>query len=145
MGVHVVGRGFMPPASATNFGGGVGLELTPGAPTDLSRFTGISFWAESGPFGDIISDILVEISTTDTDPTYCKCLSAGNCSSSYFFLLKEVPMSESKFTVKWTDLKQSGIGTPVRFDPTQVLKIMFASNGPVPYFNYWIDEVSVTK
>jgi hypothetical protein len=90
--------------------------------------------------------ILVQISTTDTDPSYCKCQITGACYSTHSFLLPSVTMLEggAKYTVKFADLKQPSFGTPVHFDPTQILSIMFASDGPQD-FDFWIDEVSLVK
>jgi hypothetical protein len=148
MAVHVIGKGFMPPPSATNWGGGVGIALslsgpTTPAPTDLSSYSGISFWAKSG---SVVSDINVQIGTTDTDPNYCTCVSTNNCYVTHAFLLRAVPQAETKYTVRFAELKQPFYVTnPIPFDPTRVLTIIFASNGPVPYFDYWIDEVSLAK
>jgi len=146
--VHVLGKGFIGPASATNWGGGVGMALSLGgpalpAPTDLSAFRGISFWAKSG---SVVSDISVQISTVDTDPNYCTCAATSSCYATHSFLLSAVPQVEAKYTVRFTDLRQPDyIGAPTPFDPSHVLNIIFSSNGPVQDFDYWVDEISVVK
>jgi len=146
--VHVFGKGFMGPPSATNWGGGVGMALSfvgpaVSAPTDLSAFRGISFWAKSGSG---VSDISVQVSTVDTDPTYCRCLATNNCYATHSVLLSAVPQHDTHYTVLWTELKEPSYApTPVPFDPKHVLNIIFASNGPVPFFDYWVDEISVVK
>jgi hypothetical protein len=146
LAVHVVGRGFQPPASATNFGGGVGFELAPELPTDFSSLAGITFSAESGAVGfGPMSDILVEVTTTATDPAYCSCRADGTCGASYSFLMQQVPQSSMPYTIKWSDLQKPSIGTPVPFDPAQVRKIMFASNGPAPFFDFWIGDVRASQ
>jgi hypothetical protein len=144
--VHVIGKGFMPPLSATNWGGGVGMALSPNGPTDLSEFTGITFLAKSGVIGiGGVSDINVQIGTTDTDPTYCTCLATANCYNTHSFLLRSVPQGETKYTVRFVDLSQPNFGPHIPFNPTQVLTIIFSSNGPAPSFDFWIDEIRVSK
>src|SRR5262249_14074209 len=81
--IHVVGSGFMPPASGTSYGGGVGVALAGDVPTDLSMYSGITFWAKSGATP---SEMSVAVSTTATDPKFCECLLQG-CYSSYAFLI----------------------------------------------------------
>jgi len=140
--VHVAGRGFSPPASATNFGGGAGIALSLAGTVDLSAYSGISFWAKS----DTRSDINVQFGTPDTDPRYCTCLTSGNCYSTHSQLLIGVSPVETKYTVRWVDLRQpTYVMAPVPFDPTNVLNIIFGSNGPAPQFEFWIDEVTLIK
>jgi hypothetical protein len=152
--VHVKGSGFMGPASATNWGAGTGFSLgggTPGGlmsgsgmattPTDLSAYTGISFMAKSS----MMSDISVQFATPDTDPSYCTCATTGSCYSTHFALVTAVAADWTKYTVKFADLHQPMYGTPVAFDPTSVLTINFASNGPLAMFDYWLDDITLVK
>ena len=140
--VHVLGKGFSPPASATNFGGGAGIELSLAGTVDLSAYAGISFWAKSAS----ASDINVQFGTPDTDPRYCDCLQTGSCYSTHARLVPGVTQVETKYTVRWIDLRQpTYVMAPIPFDPTRVLNIIFGSNGPVPQFDFWIDEVTLVK
>ena len=140
--VHVLGKGFMPPASATNWGGGAGIALSIVGPVDLSAYAGISFWAKS----DSASDIVVQFSTPDTDPRYCTCLATGNCYTTHAQIVTGVSQVERKYTVRWVDLHQPTFTMlPIPFDPSNVLNILFASNGPVPQFDFWIDEITLIK
>jgi hypothetical protein len=150
--VHAYGKGFMPPESATNWGGGVGIGLSVlapgdtsavvGRPTDLSAFSGISFWAKNG---GIPTEINVMISTTDTDPNYCTCQATNSCYASHSVLVTAPPI-ETKIIIPFSKLTQPAyITNPVRFDPTKALSIIFATNGPVPVFDFWVDEVALVK
>jgi hypothetical protein len=150
MAVHVVGSGFMPPGSATSYGAGVGMALAADTqPVDLSMYSGISFYAKSGA---VPSEITVAVAITGTVPVWCECVAEG-CYDSHFFLIgtampgmaaaMPLPTAWTKYTVKWTDLHQSTYGHMLPFDPTKIVNINFTSNGPVPTFDYWIDEISV--
>ena len=143
--VHVVGSGFMPDTTGQNYGGGVGFSLASpkGTPGDLSGATGFTFFAKSGKSD--LSDIKVAVSTTATDPTFCLCnaLACYNTHSTVFTKDK-VGATWSQLTVKWSDLKQApDWGYKAPFDPKTVLTINFVSNGALPAFDFWIDEVSL--
>jgi hypothetical protein len=150
--VHAYGKGFMPPESATNWGGGVGIGLSVlapgdtstvvGRPTDLSAFSGISFWTKNG---GIPTDINVMISTTDTDPNYCTCQATNNCYASHSVLIT-APPNETKITIPFAKLYQPAyVANPIPFNPARALSIIFATNGPVPVFDFWVDEVALVK
>jgi len=153
--LHVAGSGFMGPASATNWGAGAGFSLggaIPGGlstgagtttqPTDVSMYTGISFYAKSAN----MSDVSVQFSTPDTDPSYCTCQAASLCYTTHAAVVPMIAAAWTQYTVKFADLKQpTYVMAPVPFDPTSLLTINFASNGPVPMFDYWIDEVTLVK
>jgi hypothetical protein len=141
--VHVVGSGFMPDQVGQNYGGGVGFSLASpqGTPGDLSGATGITFFAKSGKANDL-SDIKVAISTTATDPLFCICNATG-CFNSHFKVVPKVSPSWTQYTVKWTDLAQADWGYRAPFDATKVLTINFVSNGALPAFDFWVDEVSL--
>jgi hypothetical protein len=150
--LHVAGSGFMGPASATNWGAGAGFSLggqiaggTTGMvtqPTDVSAYTGISFYAKSS----MMSDISVQFATPDTDPSYCSCQAANLCYTTHAAVVPMIAAAWTKYTVKFTDLKQPTYTmAPVPFDPTSLLTINFASNGPLPMFDYWVDEVTLVK
>jgi hypothetical protein len=141
--VHVVGSGFMPDQLGANYGGGVGFSLASpqGTPGDLSGAAGISFYAKSGKPNEP-SDIKVAVSTTATDPLFCICNATG-CFNSHFIVIEKASGTWSKHTVLWNDLKQADWGYRTAFDNKTVLTINFVSNGPVPAFDFWVDEVSL--
>jgi hypothetical protein len=141
--VHVVGSGFMPDQVGQNYGGGVGFSLASpqGTPGDLSGYAGITFYAKSGKASDL-SDIKVAFSTTATDPLFCICNAAG-CFNSHFKILSKVSASWTLYTVKWSELGQADWGYKAPFDPKTVLTINFVSNGALPAFDFWVDEVSL--
>jgi hypothetical protein len=141
--VHVIGSGFMPDQVGQNYGGGVGFSLASpqGTPGDLSGAKGITFYAKSGKASDP-SDIKVAVSTTATDPLFCLCNAAG-CFNSHFKILSKVSPSWQQYTVKWDELVQADWGYKAPFDPKTVLTINFVSNGALPAFDFWVDEVSL--
>jgi len=142
--VHVVGSGFMPDQAGQNFGGGVGFSLASpqGTPGDLSGAVGFTFYAKSGK-ASALSDIKVAVSTTGTDPIFCLCNAVG-CYNSHFVVEPTVAAEWGKFTVRWSDLKQAPEwGYQIPFDPKTVLTINFVSNGALPAFDFWVDEVSL--
>lgn len=141
--VHVVGSGFMSDMTQ-NYGGGVGFSLASpkGTPGDLSGAIGFTFYAKSGKASDP-SDIKIAVSTTATDPTFCICNGLG-CYNTHFMIFQKVSASWSQLTVRWTDLKQApDWGYRAPFDPKTVLTINFVSNGALPAFDFWVDEVSL--
>jgi hypothetical protein len=142
--VHVVGSGFMPDMAGQNYGGGVGFSLASpkGTPGDLSGAKGFIFYAKSGKASDL-SDIKVVVSTTATDPTFCICNGLG-CYNTHSVVIPKVPAEWSKRTVHWEELMQApDWGYRASFDPKTVLTINFVSNGPLPAFDFWVDEVSL--
>lgn len=139
--VHVIGSGFMPDLSGQNYGGGVGFSLASpkGTPGDLSSATGISFWAKSAKG----SDIKVAVSTTSTDPTFCICNATG-CYNTHSKVEPAVSAAWTRYTVLWDELAQApDWGYRAKFDQKAVLTISFVSNGALPAFDFWVDEVSL--
>jgi len=153
--VHAAGTGFMGPSSATNWGAGTGFSLGGGIPgglasgsgmatmpTDVSMYKGISFFAKSALTPG--SDISVQFATPDTDPSYCSCATTGLCYTTHFAVVPAVAAAWTKYTVMFADLKQpTYVMAPIPFDPTSLLTINFASNGPLPAFDFWIDDVTL--
>jgi hypothetical protein len=151
--VHAAGTGFVGPASATNWGAGTGFSLGGGVPgglasgtgmatmpTDVSMYGGISFYAKSAK----MSDISVQFATPDTDPSYCTCSTTMLCYTTHTGVVTAVAADWTKYTVKFSELKQpTYVMAPIPFDPTSLLTINFASNGPVD-FDFWIDNVELT-
>jgi len=154
--LHVVGTGFAGGvASATVWGAGVGVALggastggiagavnPPVMPTDLSAFKGVTFMAKSS----MMSDVVVQMGNPSTDPSYCTCQAASLCYTGHSKAVTALTATWTKYTVLFTDLAQpTYVMAPVPFDPTAVLTINFASNGPVAMFDYWIDDITFIK
>jgi hypothetical protein len=153
--LHVAGSGFMGPASGTNWGAGSGFALagfTAGGlsaqggmtrmAADVSAYNGISFFAKSS----LASDIMVEFPTDDTDPAYCTCDAAFVCYASHYVIVPAVAADWTKYTIKFSDLKQPTYTvSPIPFDRTSLLQIDFDSNGPVDAFDFWIDDVTLIR
>ena len=154
--VHAAGTGFMGPSSSTNWGAGTGMALggsIPGGlstsatmtatqPTDVSMYKGISFYAKSS----MMSDVSVQFSTPDTDPSYCTCQALSLCYTTHAKVVPMLAADWTKYTVMFTDLTQpTYVMAPVPFDPTSLLTINFASNGPLAAFDFWIDDVTLIK
>jgi hypothetical protein len=154
--LHVAGTGFAGGvASATVWGAGVGVALAGGTtggiagatnppvmPTDLSMYKGLSFYAKSS----MMSDVVVQFGNPSTDPSYCTCQAASLCYTGHAKTVTAIAADWTKYTVMFTDLAQpTYVAAPVPFDPTSVLTINFASNGPVAMFDYWIDDVTLVQ
>jgi hypothetical protein len=153
--VHVAGSGFIGSPSDVYWGGGTGFRLggpIPGGlaggprmtamPTDVSAYTGISFYAKSS----MASDVSVQFPIPDTVPDYCTCRPAGLCYGTHFALIQGLAADWTKYTVKFADLKQPPeIKAPIPFDRVNLLEIDFMSNGPVPMFDFWIDDISLIR
>jgi len=151
--VHFAGAGFQGPASATNWGAGTGFALGGSIPggltygtgltvmaTDVSAYTGISFYAKSS----MMSDISVQFPTADTTPDYCTCFAANLCYVVHSTVVLAIAADWTRYTIKFADLRQPSYAlTPVAFDPSSLLAIDFATNGVVPAFDFWIDDITL--
>jgi hypothetical protein len=123
-------------------GGIAGAANPPVQPTDLSAYKGITFFAKSA----MMSDVVVQFSDPDTDPSYCTCQAAGLCYTGHAKTVTALAADWTKYTVLFSELMQpTYVKAPVPFDPTSVLTINFASNGPVAMFDYWIDDITLIK
>ncbi len=123
---------------------------------DVSPYSGISFWAELTSFDpDIPQPIRVVFPNlqTDTEHPTSACLSSGlgkaNCDH-FGAPLPELSATWKKFTVRWTDLKQSPERNqqhfPEGFDP-HVYTVDFQATGPGPdaktlSFDFCVSQIS---
>ena len=80
----------------------------------------------------------------DTEPDYCTCDAASLCYASHRVLVPAVAADWTKYTIKFSDLKQPlYVFSPIPFDRTSLVTVDFASNGPVPAFDFWIDDITL--
>ena len=102
------------------------------APIDVSAYAGISFYAKSS----IGSGISVQFATANTG-SYCYCVESNNCTEDTSVIFDVAP-DWTQYTVRFADLNQ-----PANFPfySGGLVTIKFASNGTVPYFDFWIDDV----
>ena len=156
--LHVVGTGFAGGvASATIWGAGVGVALggastgglagavnPPVMPTDLSAFKGLTFMAKRldderrgrADAGTRTTESLV-LHLPGREPLLHRALQGGH---------RALPLpGRSTPSSSPSSPSPPYVMAPVPFDPTAVLTINFASNGPLPMFDYWIDDITFIK
>ena len=123
--------------SGTKFGKwGAGLngDLTARRCYDASAYAGLTFWSRGrGSFN-------VFLKMTQVVPEEF----GGSCTHSCFDghhtkVLGSAKWQEQRIT--WAELKQSGFGTPIPFDPRSLLSIEFSVAPDQTPFDFWIDDV----
>jgi len=123
---HLVGGGF------TAFG--AGLILWPNAQHcafDVSVVRGIGFWVKGA------STVTLSVATTQTlDPKYCATIMCNDFHNKTYALTG----TWAYYTVAWSDLEQTGWGTPAEFVPSQVEYIQFSFGANVD-FELYLDEI----
>ncbi len=139
LGVHVTAdTGF------TSWGSGVGFNLK--APSedvrlkyDVSRFSGIVFWARAGTGTASLRFKVVTADITPNDEPGGECTT--NCSDAYNAVIN-LTTTWVEYTIRFADLAQEGWGAtpPGGFDPTGVLAIQLHAAAGVG-FNIWMDDV----
>ena len=145
--VHTKGQLYMSTASVY-WEAGVGFFLAAPAqgfpasntwvrPTDVSAYSGISFYAKSSQR----SAISVQFATTDNDPHYCGCSDHGCAEHS--FVVTNVAPDWTQYTVRFSDLRQPANFANVPFYSPGLLSIKFADNGNIPQFDFLIDDVTL--
>lgn len=115
-------------------------------PYDASRYTGISYYLRaSRPM-----TIRFQIVTTGTDDNGGICDKAMSKCSDHFFKEEVVGTSWNSHRGSWmepSEFAQEGWGTPVDFDPSQIVAIQFfvPSHVTTPEIELWIDDVSFVE
>jgi len=135
--VHTTGRLNMVHVPAPHWEAGVGLSLATSGnneatPIDVSAYAGISFYAKSS-LGSAIS---VQFATVNTG-SYCYCVASNNCTEDTLVITNVAP-DWTQYTVRFADLLQPA---NFPFDSRGLVTIKFASNGSIPYVDFWIDDV----
>jgi len=135
--VHTTGRLNMVHVPAPHWEAGVGLSLATSGnneatPIGVSEYAGISFYAKSS-LGSAIS---VQFATVNTG-SYCYCVASNNCTEDTLVITNVAP-DWTQYTVRFADLLQPA---NFPFDSRGLVTIKFASNGSIPYFDFWIDDV----
>lgn len=125
---HVSGRGFETYA-------GMLVDLNEaGCTFDAAAAHGVSFWLK----GFATDTVVFSVATHATkDPQLCGDL----CND---FHMVRLPLTDGwqQHSILWSQLKQSGWGTPADFDPAQLAYLQFAFDGPVT-FDLYLDELTL--
>jgi hypothetical protein len=105
---------------------------------DASAYQAITFWAKAGA-GSAVS-VRINVSTKDTDPAGGVCASA-KCSD-HFGRNLNLTTEWEKYTVRFSDLTQSGWGQAVaKFDASAVYAVQFQV-GKGATFDIYVDDVA---
>jgi hypothetical protein len=123
---YVAGEGFMFQRAPPDYAN---------APLDVSRYTGIRFWAYSAPPKlDLPTQISVQFSNMDTytESSESTCMRGGRATCDNFAEALTLPADGSwaPYTVKWVDLKQDGFGEHFDSFNTEVFTVGFQVLGP---------------
>ncbi|HEY2510458.1 MAG TPA: hypothetical protein VGI39_06370 [Polyangiaceae bacterium] len=133
---HTSGKGF------TARGAGVGFDLDNPAGNratyDLSAYKGLTFWAKSAT----AFHMYVNFPDKDTDPAGGVCT---KCNDSWGKGI-DITAAWAQYTVTFAELGTDGIGAPAPagFDPAHVYSIEFHA-APNAVFDYWVDDISLSK
>jgi hypothetical protein len=131
--LHVVMEGY------TSWGGGALGVLDPAVGyVDTSQFDGLTLWARGTSWD---SRVEVALGTPETEPVELN----GECVDACHDRFKKRIVLEPEwreYFLPWSELRQSGWGTPATFDG-RVMTVFFAlgqSSGPA-HMDVWIDDV----
>jgi len=126
--MHIAGGGF------TAFG--AGLILFPSAQDclfDVSLVRGLGFWLKGSTSSGKLS---VSVATLQTvDKQYC-----GTSCNDFHNVTYPLTTTWTHYTMPWSDLKQTGWGTPAPFLPSQMEYLQFSFPANVT-FSLYVDEV----
>ncbi len=128
----------------TSWGSGVGFNLN--APSedvrlkyDVSRFSGVVFWARAGTGTASLRFKVVTADITPNDESGGEC--ATDCGDTYGAVI-DLTTTWVEYTIRFADLAQEGWGAPppAGFDPTGVLAIHLHAGAGVA-FDIWLDDL----
>ncbi|MEY4508483.1 MAG: hypothetical protein RLZZ450_605 [Pseudomonadota bacterium] len=126
--MHIVGGGF------TAYG--AGLILFPSAQQctfDVSLVRGVGFWLKGSTSS---AKLIVSVATTQTlDSTYC-----GTSCNDFHNATYALTSAWTHYSMPWSDLKQSGWGTPAPFLASQMEYLQFSFPANIT-FSLYVDEV----
>lgn len=131
LAIMTFGSGF------SDWGAGIGFDLNSfgGAREtyDVSAFTGIAFWAKG------TTNLRVAVVDAATIPIADGGTCAANCSDTHG---RSIALTQSweQYTVSFAEVTQSGWGTQVTFDETNVLGLQLDIEPGVD-FEIWIDQI----
>ncbi|HEX5655599.1 MAG TPA: hypothetical protein VFX59_00320, partial [Polyangiales bacterium] len=127
--MHFISSGF------TNWGAGMAVGLNAyGCGYDASKQTGIEFHMKGS------GSVLVQVATKQTVPVADNGTCTTNCND-LFGVTLTAPATWALRKAVFANLKQAGWGTPVTFDPSQILYVQFTSL-PSSSLDVYIDNLS---
>lgn len=124
---HLSGQGF------AFFAGMITSFNTAQCSFDASSKRGIAFWLR----GSASDDVYVSVATTATKDS----ASCGSGCNDLHNMRLTLTSDWQHYAVQWSDLQQSGWGTPAALDASQLRYIQF-SFGPNTTFDLWVDELN---
>jgi len=146
----------------STWGAGVGADLNqpnadggtytgPKVPYDLTGYTGITFWAMAAPGTDtkLRVKLPMTVETKTTDGGKCMDSATNKCSDDWGQKF-QLPNNGNwaQITVKFSDatmFKQEGWGAIFSWDPKDVTSIQIQSQDMGEKYDFWIDDVYLTK
>ncbi|HEV8244896.1 MAG TPA: hypothetical protein VGP93_03975 [Polyangiaceae bacterium] len=127
--LHTTGTGY------TEWGGGVGTNLVGSpvlTPVDATKYKGFKFKASGS------TPMKFLVATVDSMPEFGRC---KRCYDHYMVLITDLSKEPKTYEFKWSDLKQTGWGDKVKFDPKSVVGLNWTSKDAVAW-DFTIDDVA---
>jgi hypothetical protein len=131
---HLAGAGF------TDWGASVTAYLMAQSgpfaiPYDASHYSGFSFWAATGSRHDATP---IELGFTTIDTV----TNGGVCTACFDYYRKPIQLTHSwqRFVIRFSDLKQSGLGKP-QIPEMNTEKLVGFLIWPEKQFDIWIDDI----
>lgn len=124
---------------------GANLSVGLGGPYNASKYTGVTFWAKSDASDDQVVRVSFPDKDTDLDGGLCKPNSTGGkqCNDHFGYRATLTSMW-TKFTIRFSDLRQDGWGMPAAaFDPSTLFEILFEIRENTT-FAIWVDDLAFT-
>ncbi len=149
--------------TCTTWGAGVGADLNqpmvagggtytgPKVVYDLTGYTGITFWAMAAPGTDtkLRVKLPMTVETKTTDGGKCVDSATNKCSDDWGQKF-QLPNNGNwtQITVKFSDsskFQQEGWGAIFAWNPADVTSIQIQSQDMGEKYDFWIDDVYLTK
>ncbi|HET7538747.1 MAG TPA: hypothetical protein VFK05_02710 [Polyangiaceae bacterium] len=128
-GLHTSGSKF------SKWGAVLGVELAPRRCYDASAYAGVVFWAR----GRATLRVGVKMTQVVAEEFGGSCVQ--DCYDSHG-AVRALSKDWQHYEVRWEELRQSGFGMQLAFDPHSLLSIEFVVGANQPPFDYWIDDLS---
>jgi len=124
----------------TGYGANASLGLAASRqPVDLSRYSGIQFWAKG-----TVATIRPSIHTSANLPTCATCAGCGSCTNCYdaFGKFFTPTTTWAQYSATWSQLTQLGFGVPAAtLNPGDAIELIFSM--PNGSWEVWIDDVTL--
>jgi hypothetical protein len=128
-GLHSCGSKF------TRWGASVAAELSPKRCYDASVYAGLRFWARGR--GQL--RVAAKMTQVVSEEYGGSCV--DRCFDGHLATLTLTP-GWRLYTVRWSELAQSGFGAPLPFDPRSLYSIEFSVLPGQTPFDFWIDDLA---